>query len=420
MNEILGNKPDVSLKFRVQSLGSVAKGTFEHKPLTVFCGPSNSGKTWTMYALHHFYDLAAIASSGKKELLNPEGSNGPRPGKGFRERYREGLVKSFEFDQFHENLSRSLSEYFNAPRDVFAETQFTCQMEETDWSGWLNDLPDRKLFLTPAERSGLHLFYRELSTKRTALLHHASKERVDLNELLRDVMHSRYAQPIADYINWLNQLTEDNQSAGDFHNEAQYLQKKLTRGRYSLNRKTGDVTYQPYKKRGSATDTQALGLHAGSSTVKSLFGLWFYLEYQAKKGDLLMIDEPELNIHPENQLRIARLLAKLVNAGIQVTISTHSDYIVREFNNLILLNEDNGGALLKSIRKDQKIDYTEQEFLRSEQVGIYLFDQNRIQSMPYTVGEGFAVSTFDQVIMAQNQCNEYLYHALQEGGVGGE
>ena len=97
-----------------------------------------------------------------------------------------------------------------------------------------------------------------------------------------------------------------------------------------------------------------MGLHSASSTVKSLFGLWFYLENQAKKGDVLMIDEPELNIHPENQRKIARVLAMLVNAGLNVVVSTHSDYIVRELNSLIMLSGDKG----KKLRENMAIKRT--------------------------------------------------------------
>jgi predicted ATPase len=43
-----------------------------------------------------------------------------------------------------------------------------------------------------------------------------------------------------------------------------------------------------------------------------------------------MVDEPELNLHPENQRRVARLFARLINLGIKVFITTHSDYIVKE------------------------------------------------------------------------------------------
>ncbi len=42
------------LTFDVSNLGSVRSGSFALKPLTIFCGPNNSGKTWTMYSLYHF------------------------------------------------------------------------------------------------------------------------------------------------------------------------------------------------------------------------------------------------------------------------------------------------------------------------------------------------------------------------------
>ena len=45
---------------------------------------------------------------------------------------------------------------------------------------------------------------------------------------------------------------------------------------------------------------------------------------------MLFIDEPELNLHPGNQRRIARLFARLSKLGIKVFITTHSDYIIKE------------------------------------------------------------------------------------------
>ena len=44
-----------ALKFTVEKLGSINSGEFQQKPLTIFCGPNNSGKTWAMYSLYHFY-----------------------------------------------------------------------------------------------------------------------------------------------------------------------------------------------------------------------------------------------------------------------------------------------------------------------------------------------------------------------------
>jgi hypothetical protein len=72
-------------------------------------------------------------------------------------------------------------------------------------------------------------------------------------------------------------------------------------------------------------------------------------------------------LHPENQCRIARLLARLVNAGIKVFITTHSDYIVKELNTLIMLNGDK--PHLKRIAKEN--DYRDAELITAAQVKVY-------------------------------------------------
>ena len=83
---------------------------------------------------------------------------------------------------------------------------------------------------------------------------------------------------------------------------------------------------------------KSYGIEIASSSVRSLLMLNYYILNVAQKGDILMIDEPELNLHPKNQILMGRLIALLVNAGIKVFITTHSDYIVRELSNCIMLN----------------------------------------------------------------------------------
>jgi len=149
-------------------------------------------------------------------------------------------------------------------------------------------------------------------------------------------------------------------------------------------------------------------LHMTSSTVKSLFGLWFYLEYQAEPGDILMIDEPELNVHPENQRKIARLLARLVNAGLRIVMSTHSDYIVRELNTLIMLSQEEA----EELRKEH--GYEQEETLRTDQIAAYLFDNQTITPFKLTPDSGIYASTFDKVIANINNVNNDVYYSLQE------
>lgn len=380
------------LIFEVNNLGSVVQGSFTHKPLTIFCGPNNSGKTWTLYSLYHFYQH--LQRIQRRKRIQERRS---------KEKSHMGL------DEFNERISYTLEEFFNTSSEQFKTARFHLILKEKkDWHCVIDSADDVDIFLMPAERNGLHLFFRELSTKRTALLHHASRDNIDISELLHDVMRSRYAIPIANYIDWLNELTDKVESKSEgFRLYADRLKKSIAGGAYKVDVQTGRIAFKPYQKKGGRKTT-AMGLHMTSSTVKSLFGLWFYLEHQARTGSILMIDEPELNIHPDNQRKIARLLARLVNAGLRVIISTHSDYIVREFNSLIMLNRDKSGKLRRKHR------YSEDEVLRSEQVGAYLFDKHVIEPFEISPEDGIYATTFNEVIDDMNKTNNDIYYSLQE------
>ena len=127
-----------------------------------------------------------------------------------------------------------------------------------------------------------------------------------------------------------------------------------------------------------------------------------------------MIDEPELSLHPENQRRIARLFAKLINLGIKVFITTHSDYIVKELNTLIMLNHDK--SHLKRIAEEY--GYQKSEFIKADQVKVYVAEK---ALMPLEKGQqkrrraytlvpadiepefGIEVRSFDKTIDAMNK-----------------
>jgi predicted ATPase len=48
----------------------------------------------------------------------------------------------------------------------------------------------------------------------------------------------------------------------------------------------------------------------------------------ARPGNLLLIENPEAQLHPQGQIAIGGLLAKLSAAGVQVIVETHSDHIL--------------------------------------------------------------------------------------------
>jgi predicted ATPase len=48
----------------------------------------------------------------------------------------------------------------------------------------------------------------------------------------------------------------------------------------------------------------------------------------ANKGDILLIENPEVHLHPAGQALMGQFLADVSNAGIQVIVETHSDHVL--------------------------------------------------------------------------------------------
>ena len=114
-----------------------------------------------------------------------------------------------------------------------------------------------------------------------------------------------------------------------------------------------------------------LTMGESSSAVRSLLDIGFYLRHVARAGDLLIVDEPELNLHPRNQRRVARLFARLVNLGVRIFATTHSDYIVKELNTLIMLKQDK--PHLRRIAKEE--GYQPDELLDPTKVKVFVAER---------------------------------------------
>ena len=375
--------PLPELTFEVKNLGSVHDGSFCQKPLTVFCGPNNTGKTWTLYCLYLFYTILHFTKYEDSD----------------------GLFLLPDIDALNEVLGRMLPGFFNSQVLDEYESTFSLKSPET-LESLRNFSREGRAFLMPAERNGLHLFFRELSYRRAALLHPSSRG-IAADELLAPVMFTSYAKPIADYLDWLNSLwTIQEGMKGTFHSLAEQLKRKLVGGSYRVEPRTGSIEFRSYRSINGGRTAKPIGLHLTSSAVKSLFALWFYLEHQAVPGNLLMIDEPELNLHPSSQREIARLLVRIVNAGMNVAISTHSDYIVRELNIMIMLHQEGASSLRKRYK------YRDDEVLDPEKVGAYLFDRNTIDSFPLAPSRGIYATTFDDIIEKMNDDYTEIYYSL--------
>ena len=48
----------------------------------------------------------------------------------------------------------------------------------------------------------------------------------------------------------------------------------------------------------------------------------------ADEGDILLVENPEVHLHPAGQALMGQFLAKVALAGVQVIVETHSDHIL--------------------------------------------------------------------------------------------
>lgn len=272
-------------------------------------------------------------------------------------------------------------------------------------------------FVSSAERTGAAIFQKELDFTRNRLVEILGDKSTKLRPFdLLSQFKGKY--PVAvrrnvDFIRDLSSIVDRESFILKEHPELLDQFKDIIGGTYAVN-KEGDVQYLPTSSKGRTK----LSLVESSSSVRSLLDIGFYLRHIVKKGDLLVVDEPELNLHPENQRRIARLFASLVRLGVRVFVTTHSDYIIKEFNTLLMLNQDS--RHLGPIREREK--YSEIERLNAEEVRSYVAAESVIQLdgntrksrcltlVPAEISQslGIEIQSFDETINEMNRIQEEI------------
>jgi predicted ATPase len=93
----------------------------------------------------------------------------------------------------------------------------------------------------------------------------------------------------------------------------------------------------------------------------------------AKKDDLVIIENPEIHLHPKAQSELTGFLCFVANAGVQIIIETHSDHI---FNGL-------RKAILKKQIANEKASvqfFKIEEYGKAENISILLDNQGKLMN----------------------------------------
>ncbi len=145
---------------------------------------------------------------------------------------------------------------------------------------------------------------------RTSLLLLQNNYKSDLADWVMDLI-LRFSEPVA---------TEANLALADLYQNIQDIIQ-------------GEITYMSGSehkilyKRKSLSDAISM---TDTSTGIKMFGCLQLLirNHTLRKNSILILDEPEVHIHPKWQLKYAQIIIGLVKHGIRVLLSSHSPYMI--------------------------------------------------------------------------------------------
>ena len=389
----------MSLTVRLKNIGILKQAEFSLGDLTVICGENNTGKTYAACVLFGFLE------SWPKFISFLIGNT-------HSQQARTETVKMELSQATDDMLAEACRKYTEQLYKIFAAAEGT--FENSEFHLVAEDISSGSLpkpFICSAERTGVATFRKELNFARDRLLKEMSQmdKNMDPRELLFKA-YQNYPEPVQYDIDFMHQLENVVKRKSFIVKEHPEILDDFTNvvgGTYTIT--SNDQLY--YTPKGTRLK---LTMVESSSSARALLDLSFYLNCIAEKGDLLMVDEPELSLHPENQRRIARLFARLANIGVKVFITTHSDYIVKELNTLIMLNHDK--PHLKKVAEEN--GYQKSELISAERVKVYVAEnallpleegQKRRKRghtlIPANVDPefGIEVGSFDKTIDAMNK-----------------
>lgn len=285
-----------------------------------------------------------------------------------------------------------------------ASFQATEQILLSLWKGSLRlkGLDGNSHYL-PAARSGILQALQIYAAAAVQIVRRPGPERVEaaafggttgdfLQVLLASMAESRRRQTPASLAPALELLEK-----GVFHGQVSVDERMPGQPRFAYNSEAG-----------------AFPLQRASSMVAELTPLDFWIKHLVLPGDLLIIDEPEAHLHPENQRLIARVLVRLVRAGVRVLCTTHSSLILHQLSNQILAKD-----VPPIVREEEHLE--DMDLLDSSEIGVYLFDLRSDGTVvsPVPIEPGFGISEDEFVRVATAIGDQTFRLSMEQPSAGG-
>lgn len=462
------NTPKVEIS--VRNFGPIAEADLDLRPLTVFVGPSNTGKTYLsvlIYALQRMfegfseflplYNLEQLAANWylkrpvdtTQKVIDKLNIGQPLAFSDLPQEVRELALKNLRLGPISENIEDELKRCFDLDsvsrlirssgdqNDEITVSLIVSNKNQDLWSsklgiskssiainGAINEniviVPEN--WLPPTQRIAVEDLVKFLNEHRRNIEqpYYLPAARSGIMQSHRVIASSLVARSTRAGLETFPEVPTLSGVVADF------MQQIILYGeRYRpddgmnqiANTLTSDVLDGQIILKPSPTGypeflyrpqgtEQDMRLNRSSSMVSELAPLVLYIRGLVRPGDTLIIEEPEAHLHPAAQAQMAATIARLVRAGVKVLVTTHSDFMLQEIGNLMRV------GMLKekeALRKETN------DWLLPEEVGAWHFQKDQpvkeIQ-FDHTVGiepedyEDVAESLYNRWAGLQNKLEE--------------
>ncbi len=363
------------MQISVKNIGSLYEAkNIQIKNMNVFIGKNGTGKTY-FAKLIYFLNLPNVKFQVFKDLFSEKIRTAydekeesiiftPDDYETFNKTFHKSVInnyafllggnntlfKNFSFDIKHENTRQECKLLVDENDEIMRVIDVFFKVIQEKPAYALNS------YYLPAARANFMLTYRHLFT--------AEMESLRSNK-------DQKMFPLAEYefLKSIWHLNTKNRSS--FSKYATAIEKNIfVNGKLSIqNPKTQELPTFEYKIGKEIT----LDLIMASSSVTELSPLVVYFKHMARSGNLLIIDEPELSLHPDAQAELMKILVKSVNDGLKIILITHSPYILEVLNNHLQRDKISDYPMDKSIESFPALSFDE--------TSVYLFEDHTITNI---------------------------------------
>ena len=195
----------------------------------------------------------------------------------------------------------------------------------------------------------------------------------------------------------LSTILEMGGTRGQFSRIADELERDALHGRITLRRSANGLA--PGIRYAGQRE---MPIRLAASAASELAPIVLLLRRVAKRGDLLVVEEPESHQHPKNQVVLAKCIVRLVRSGLNVIVTTHSTYIVERFSAYLR-------AGLMTAGQRSRVGIGRGLYLEAVDIAPYLFEargnKTTIKAIDHSPQEGISQDEFMSVNEALHEEN---------------